>query len=394
MYTYVDIEGDLERLVAMLQTTIRALPVGSDGEFLKRFQLRKHLEILGLDGLLAFGFSSTKDKKNFHNRSYLAFRAPPRGLLRSHKAHPFEVIAMSPKDADISFEYDLPLKKWLDVIEDLIRSVDDTVAAKLEEELSGTVPNTSIPWARIIAKLETRLFGVIRINSNKQLRVEGETLKIPHTEFVIGMDGFAFVLDEIQKQTRISVQTEGSLQVLKFPLPLPGDFSVYELAVVADTGTDRLYLTSSKQFLRQCLDANGAVKKAPMFQQATRAIPMRGNSFVYVSPRVQAEVAKIARHVIDSTPSLQTFGPLVEGYLSLFLPDAGVPIAGMSVLQNSGIYSVSNMSSSHKMTLLGMSLPAVYALAAVGLYINHVDNAEDVQTTAFESKAPDPSLTE
>ncbi len=369
IYSFVDIEGDLERLIDLISNSIQALPKDRDTDRLKSLDLQKYLKILGLDGLQAVGFSSIRREKGFHNRSVLSFRPPPRGLFQTRKAHTFSVPRMGPANADFVFEIDINLRNAIDVIEKIVASVDPAAGREWHREINKKIPQATITWKQLIAHLDTRVFGIVRINSNRRLQVPDIPIPLPHVEFVLGFDGAADLLNKVPLLQQMPTVQEGPLRIVSAPMRPPGDLSIYNIAVAADTKIKRLYFTTTKTFLNECLNADGRLTKQSHFKQAVTNLPTTGNSFFYMSPNVQNEMNILVTQAIHFTPNLKKLAPLIRAYLSLIAPDAGVPIAGVSMTKKDGVYAVSNMTSSHKMSLLSMNLSGIYAvLFIVGIF--------------------------
>ena len=125
VFAYADVDGDLSALADQLDQLIKRVGQASPDLHLERINARRILGQLGLDDLLAFGLSSTKDGKVFHNKAFLQQRGQRRGLLLLTGAEPrdLESIRQAPGDADLVFETDLKLKSLFDVGESILKDV-------------------------------------------------------------------------------------------------------------------------------------------------------------------------------------------------------------------------------------------------------------------------------
>jgi hypothetical protein len=70
VFMYADIEGDLPLGAEYLDRIVKRLGKASPELHLDRINVRRLLQQLGLDNLLAFGLSSTQGNNVFHNKAF------------------------------------------------------------------------------------------------------------------------------------------------------------------------------------------------------------------------------------------------------------------------------------------------------------------------------------
>lgn len=402
VFMYADVEGDLSAGADYLDRIIERTKKVSPDLKLDRIHVKRLLEQLGLDQVLAIGLSSTQDGKIFHNKSFLHHGNPRRGLLLLTGVPPreLEVARQAPADADMVFESDVRLKTLFALIEAIIKDVAGSEAKKLLAGLDGKLSDTSIGIRQLIGHLDTRLVGVLRIDPRRSFVVpsKGDTLTIPGIDLLLSVDNMALLFDELQKSLGkipgAMAATDGDLQLIEMDVPIPGAVGLKPL-LAKDRTSGRLFFATSRTFLKEFLADKTAAKKqlaaAPDFKRATAGFLEQANGLTYMSGTFLGKFADFVRPLGKKDKDVQTG---IDFFLD-FLPEAGIPFATQQVNLPDGLYYASNSTASHKSTIFPGLAAAPLALAGAGaaFLVAGVRNYGRASKAAAEVASPftDPS---
>jgi len=362
VFAYADVDGDLSALADQLDQLIKRVSTVSPELHLERIKARRILGQLGLDDLLAFGLSSTKDGKVFHNKAFLQQRSPRRGLLLLTGAAPrdLESIRQAPGDADLVFETDLKVKSLFDLGESILRDIRGSDAKDWLDGLDEKIPGTSLTLRRTIEQLDTRLVGVMRVAvpEGLSLTTDGNGFTKPVAlDLLIAVDNMAVLFDAIEGLLRpipskgpIRFSQDGDLRLIETDVPVRGIVGLKPV-LAKDTKTGRVFLATSVAFVKEFLSDKAAAGKrlgdAPEFKIATAGF-LKANGFSYLSGTFFPKLARILA-AFGKDDAEEQAG--IDLFVSL-LPDGGSPFAAQQVNLPDGLYFASNSPHSHKTMLL------------------------------------------
>jgi hypothetical protein len=395
VFLYADVEGDLSAGAAYLDHLLEKANKAFPDLKLGRIRAKHVLEQLGLDQILALGLSSTQDGKVFHNKTFIRYGNPRRGLLLLTGAPPreLEIAKQAPGDADIVFETDLRLKSFFDLVEAIAKDVAGDQAKDLFANLDDKIPGTALGLRRLIEQLDTRLLGVLRVDFDRSFVVpaEGKNLTVPGFDLLLGIDNMAVLFDAIEGSLRqipgVTASTDGDWQYLEVDASIPG--ATWLKPVLAkDKKTGRLLLATSRAFMKEFLSDKRAAKKqlaqAPDFKGATAGFEPRANGLSYMSGAFLAKLARFLQPLGKEDSQVQTG---IDFFLD-FLPEAGIPFATQQVNLPDGLFYTSHSTTSHKSTIFPALVATPFvACAAAAVLIPAMERASRKATAAKIRKA-------
>ena len=370
VFLYADVDGDLSAGAAYLDHVLERLGKASPDLKLDRVNATRLLGKLGLDRVLAVGLSSVQDGKTFHNKSFLHYGEPRRGLLLLTSAPPrdLDILRQAPGDVDIAFESDLKIKSFLDVMEAIVQDVAGSKAKELLASLDEKLAGTPLSIRQVLRQLDTRLLGVLRVDPKRSFVVpsKGQNITIPGVDFLLGIDNLAMVfdayVDSLAKVPGVTRGLDGDLTFVEMDIPLPGATGLRPV-FAKDRLTGRLYLATSRDFIHAFLADKTAAKKhlaeAADFKKATQGFQGRCNGLSYMSGAFLSKVADFVRPLVKDDDKMKTG---LDFFLEL-LPEAGIPFAAQQVNLPDGLLYLSNSTTSHKSTLFPAMLATPLAVA-------------------------------
>jgi len=373
VFLYADIDGDLSAGAAYLDHVLERLGKASPELNLDRVNAKRLLDTLGLDRVLAVGLSSVQEEKIFHNKSFLQYGEPRRGLLLLTGAPPRELdlLHQTPGDVDVAFETDLKIKSVFDLVEAIVQDVAGSQAKDLFASLDEKLAGTSLSIRQVIARLDTRLLGVLRVDPKRSFVVpsKGQDITLPGIDLLLGIDNLALVFDAyvgaLGKVPGVTRGLDGDMEFVEMDVPLPGATGLRPV-LAKERKTGRLYLATSRGFIHEFLSDKTMTKKslasAADFKKATLGFQGRCNGLSYLSGAFLTKVANVVRPLVKDDDKMKTG---LDFFLEL-LPEAGIPFAAQQVNLPDGLFYLSNSTTSHKSTLFPALVSVPLAIAGAG----------------------------
>jgi hypothetical protein len=368
-YAYADIQGDAERATDFLLTLLRDLPGFPIEQSVSRLNATSLVRILGLHDVKAIGLSSYQSGEHYHNRGFVHHTGAREGLLELFGAEPeaFELGSIAPVDADLVWEQQINLRALVDIVRELGELGVGMSPEELDEVLSERLLDLDVTLGQVVGALDTTAGLILAVDESRSLRVPGESMWFPYTDFLFRIDGLAQLADAIIDRAAsdpliATEQTETSV-IIRPAFSLPPPWTAYEPSVVKEIATGRMYVVSSPAFLEKCLSTTNGVKRSPDFVRAFEDLPASGNGLAYVSPRMTRQMhALLDRLIATGGSSVST------SIVRFFLPDVGYPAGWVMENKPDGLLVTSNTPSSHKSTLLTLGFAALLpAIAVVGV---------------------------
>jgi hypothetical protein len=368
VYAYADIEGDAERATDFLLTLLRDLPGLPTGQSVSRLNASSLVRILGLHDVKAIGLSSYESGDHYHNRGFVHHTGAREGLLKLFGAEPqaFELSSIAPADADLVWEQQINLSALVDIVRALGELGVGLSPEELDEVLSERLLDLDVTLGQLFAALDTTVGLILAVDESRSLRIPGESLWFPYTDFLFRIDGFARLADAIAERAAfdplIAIEQTERWVIIRPALSLPPPWTAYQPSVVKEIATGRMYVVSSPAFLEECLSTVNGVKRSAGFVRAFEHLPASGNGLAYVSPRMTRQMHALLDRVIAAGGS-----SISTSIARFFLPDVGYPAGWVVENTRDGLLFTSNTPSSHKSTLLTLGFAALLpALAVVG----------------------------
>ncbi len=369
LYAYVDIDGDAERAADFLLSIARDLPTPPRSGDSRRLGAANLVRALGLDNLRAVGLSSYEKTPLYHNRTFIRYTGPRKGLLKAFGDEPaeLELKTIAPRGADLVWEQQINLKVLIDIVRTLGERGIGASPARIDELLAEPLFDLDITIGEVIDRLDTTAGLILEVDKARVMRIPGESFWFPFTEFLFQIDGLGDLVDAIATKAAgspfIRADRTNQWLIIRPRIELPPPWNAYEPSLIKDIETGRMYVVSSPDYLTRCLLQESDLTATADFERAFDELPTIGNGMVFVSPQLTREMhAALDRVINDRGSSIATT------IVRFLLPDAGLPIGWVGVNRNDGVLLTSNSSSSHKSTLITLGyvalLPAIAVLGA------------------------------
>ena len=366
VYTYVDVDGDPERVAEFLVSLLRQVPSLGLGPEISASNL---VRILGLDKIHAIGLSSYKDGTLYRNRSFIYHSGSKEGVLKVFGAEPkaFDLEAVAPEGADLVWEQQLNLKVLIDVVRALAERGIGASPQRIEETLEQRLLGLDFTVGQLVERLDTTAGLVIEIDEKRIVRVPGEAVWFPYIDFFFQIDGLGELVDAVEKRAAfdpfIRADRTARWVTIGPAIALPAPWNAYDPSLIKDRASGRVYLVSRPEYLEESLAAKSRVTDNPEFVEAFDGLPNAANGMLFLSSRLTREMHAIVDRTINQSGASP--GTTVARFM---LPEAGFPLGWVGANQPDGLFFSSNSSSSHKSTLLTFGfaamVPAILVAAA------------------------------
>jgi protein-disulfide isomerase len=406
MFLYADVDGDLSAGADYLDGLLARLGKRHPDLHLERVRAKHILEQLGMDQVLALGMSSTKDGNAFHNKTFLHYGNPRRGLVLLASAPPREreLPKQAPVDVDIAFESDLKIKSLVALIRAIVTDISGEASKELFAGLDEKIPGTSLSLRQLVEHLDTRLLGLLRVDYTRAFVWPGGGSKVtvPGVDLLLSVDDMAILFDALAGMVRsfpgVTQKINESLAWIEFDPAIP-DAAWLRPVFAKDLKTGRLFVATSKAFIDEYLAGKTGTKKAladaPDFKRATTGFMAKSNAMSYMSGAFLEKLARFVRPLAEQDQDMKDGIDILLG----LLPEPGIPFAAQQVSMQDGLYYASYATSSHKSTLATALVTGPVALAGavaaistagIGRYLRASKAAAKVEAP-FEEGLPSES---
>ena len=364
LYGYVDIDGDVVKLLGTVQGIAREVSRAQPGAaMLAQQDLPALGALLGLTDVKAIGFSSVPDGSGFfRNNAFLYTGGERHGLMAAlgGKPGPFKHLAMAPADTSFYTESELDLGVIYKTLKEVATKVGGEKAGnELENALKKAGEAATFSILDLIHGFKGHSSVVLRVDSTKTMRTPGpQGVTLPSFALLVTVEGIGGVVEpSLTEAQRVFRRTEmGTAHVYEptQPMPLPE----LKPAFIIDGST--LYFTTSLPFFGECRAQKSGLAQVPEFQQALARVGQEGNGLTYVSPKVFGDLKKI----LELNPQLPPEPKSVLGFVLNSLPATDRPLIALRVNTDDGVLFRSYMNRSLKQDVAGV---AVYNPVSVGL---------------------------
>jgi hypothetical protein len=270
-------------------------------------------------------------------------------------------------DADLVWEQRINLRALVDIVRALGELGVGMSPEELDELLSERLLDLDVTLDQVFAALDTTAGLILVMDESRSLRVPGESMWFPYTDFLFRIDGLAQLADAMADRAAsdpfIAMEQTETWVIMRPAFSLPPPWTAYEPSVVKEIATGRMYVVSSPAFLEKCLSTTNGLEGSAEFSRAFEHLPASGNGLAYVSPRMTRQMhALLDRLIATGGSSIST------SIVRFFLPDIGYPAGWVVANTDDGLFFTSNTPSSHKSTLLTLGFAALLpALVVVGV---------------------------
>ncbi|MBN2495793.1 MAG: hypothetical protein JXR96_14470 [Deltaproteobacteria bacterium] len=392
VFVYADLDGDVERISTFVAELIDEIEKQDPDPDLARIDVPKLVGMLGLNPVKAIGLSSVRDGAVFRNKAVIQYPGPKQGFMRllGDKARPFETPAWAPADADLVMEQDVNYKEAFSAVESMIRHVMGDEAGQVLSELDQPIPEMHVSLRQIFDKLDTRIVLVLRVHADRMLAVPGESFRFPYTELALGIDGLAFLFDDLVESfgavPAIRVEAGEEYHSIQITTPLPGELAIYKPVLAKDKKTGRVFLASSLDLLREFRPGPEALGSTAGFLDAAKGLPVTGNGLTYVSGDFAGKVSDWIKELCKGDEDLRVVHKIAQD----LLPEPGLPMASVNAVLPDGLFFASNSYTSHKTTIVFLTylnpmLLGTMASIAIPAFVSYQTRAE---AAAIEAEVP------
>ncbi len=311
-FAVIDTKGEIEKagnsIADLLATGFNSAMGGTGTPPMDFHALMKRLGLYDIDGFGLSSWQATSDPFH-HSRMFLYAPRERQGLLKVFgppTATPFlTATELAPADADIVMESNFDVKS----VYDLIRSyVQDVGGQSAVAQMDATMKQPMAPGAKttvegLLNRLNTRYLFVARGDPSHSIPL-GPGATMPTVDFLIGIDGLADVVDELEpiltSMLPGKTATKNGMKTITLDLGLPPP---YQLVFVADPKSKRLYLASRDSFTDDTIFGKGArLNTSADFKAATAGLPDKGSGLSYLSQKGQTTIVQIAKQAMTMMP--------------------------------------------------------------------------------------------
>lgn len=296
LYGYVDIEGDVLKLMEALQGILgEAGKADPNMAMVAKQDLKEIATMLGLADVKALGVSSVPDGTGFfRNKMFLYTGGERRGLMAAvgGKPGPLKHAKLAPADAAIFAESEMDVGVVYKTLKDVVAKVaGEPVGNQLEEALKKAGEMATLSFLDLIYGLKGRTALVLRVDAEKTWRLPGrESFVLPAMSFLAAVDGVGQVVkSSLEQAPMLQRSAVGGLEIFELKGQLP--FEGVRPVLVLDGTT--LFVATSLEFFDECRKQTGGLEQTAEFQQAVGRLGKESNGMTFVSPRFFTAVRRV-----------------------------------------------------------------------------------------------------
>ena len=371
-FTYVDIDGDFASLGAIGDQFLRIVRKETPA-IPKELSAAKIIDALGLNCVKAVGMSSRGLGKDlFHNRALIYMPDGAKGVMKlfGGKAAPLQITSFAPADAGMAMQMEISFSALLETVEGVIKATGQSdLQGQYNLVLSMPVPGLSMSIGELIAKLNTRIMVVLRIDEGKKLSIPGAPVEIPGIQVMIAFDDIDFVMQPLLamlgENDAVAVEKGDGFTIISPNAPMPGDLAYFKPALYHDQKNKRIILTSHLEMAKSAGKGNSLVGNED-FKKATAGLPVEGNGLSYITPQCLKAFVEFYGGLMEQT--IKTSGApgaaeeMIKAVFSL-MPLPSAPVASIYANVPEGMLFMSNMNENHKHTLVQAAVVPITFIA-------------------------------
>lgn len=361
LYGYVDVDGDVERLAAMLSGLLESIAETSPEAAMLRQDVGAIAGDLGLTDIKAIGLSSVATSTGFRNRAFFYTPGGRHGLLAGlgGTPGPFAHVQLAPAGADIFFESEADLPAVYAALRQVVGRVGgDMLVQMLEEQLKTLGNEAGISVYDLIQRLKGRVAGVVQLDDTKTITIpDDQPVTIPSVSLLLRIDGLAPALEPLLAQLPMLQKTEQDGRVV---YAFGGEVPVVGWQPLVVLEGEALFIVSSPEFFAKCLAKTDRLSKVPAFTKALAELGAQGNELAYVSPSLFAKLRRIPELNPEMTADTRRMFDLV----TRDFPTGDAPLVSIRVNLPDGVLYRSLRNTSLKQELV---LAAVYNPVTIGM---------------------------
>jgi Tfp pilus assembly protein PilE len=363
---------------------------GKDADGLKAFDFVYGLiKDSGLTEVSGIGLSSIAVDANLNHSKFVLhhYQGKNSGVIwrmLEGKPHELTFLKMLPPSTAAASFSDFKLKALWDWVKKEAAASDMPKVKEFILALEPMLLQKGIPLDAILNSIDNMGFVVMLDNNKKSLIPLGaQPLEIPEPGLALVLsvkDDTIFNL--LQTKLTFAVKSEDpavkKLQIPLPPLPVPIAPVILQkdgLLIIASNNSvvDAMFAAKEK--------GDGLIASAD-FKKLSANIPMEGNSFRFVSPRLMQTIMDVQKKTLELAKAQDTEKSIIIKLLNMFTKD----MATFGVLQNTDegmIYTFNHTMNMENIILLPVTAPAaIVAAIAIPNYLTAVQKGKQKATLA------------
>ncbi|MEM0967427.1 MAG: hypothetical protein AAGJ81_14870 [Verrucomicrobiota bacterium] len=370
-YAFIDLTDEPEKLGETLNAAVSSMQESVPGMPPLPLNFVQVMDVLGLSALDAIGMSSNQIGEDFfHNRSILYFPEGVKGLFRvfGDSAGPFDSVELAPADADLVLEFSYEPT----VLRDTVLAVADALAGPIGRGAVAAPLSRGLPQlgGRTINQLfesaGNRMILILDLDLEKPLYVGGFA-GFPTPKMLLVVDGALELVESMKPAVAPHPSLNWEETTTGFEITsneiAPPPFDFLNPVITGDRATGRMIFATNPEFLNSCLGSDPKLRDSEAFKTAANFLPPEGVSFTYATPELIEGIKQAVETSMAMTPGRDLrFNTL----LTALIPPLPQPIASVSTVGPEGIYTASNLNTSHRTTVANLAIQPAALLAGVG----------------------------
>ncbi|MBN2339894.1 MAG: hypothetical protein JXX29_12040 [Deltaproteobacteria bacterium] len=394
VYSYMDIEGDVEKAAELVNELIAAVNEIPQ-KYKARFDAVKIARALGMTDVQAVGMSSYALEGRYINKSFMKTAYPRTGAMQffGGDPHPLEILQLAPKDAVIAYEYDANLAAVLESVYMVLTDIlDEGELQKLNDHLDSEILPGTLTYRALAEQLKTKIMATMVVHPTRTMKIPDSDIELPYMEGFICADNMGFLMDILVEKSKalplFSIWEDQTWQRLGVAEFLTEELLDYRPVVWRNKETQRVYIATSAPFLEERIMGRDGLETDDTFTALAAPLPIEsGNSLVYVSPKVFEYIVTS----VDASLAKEPKAASIRKVIDILFKQVSPGQVWMSQNTPDGIYQISNSPFSHKATLLGsMYINQFYWISALAGMVSFV--AEEAFRDAFQMGRESPPL--
>lgn len=363
-YAYMDLTLEAENLGRVLTDIATKVRTSMPNVPALPLDFEKFMDATGFSGLDAVGMSSRElEDGYFHNRSILFFPEGVSGFFKvfGEMPHPFDSLDLAPATADLVAEISYRPGE----IRNTVLAIGDSLAGAfgrgvIEAQLARPVPELGFRSPdQLIDSIGNRIIVILDFHADESLP-GGPWGSVPKTDILVAIDGITDLVESLkptleQHPSAEWVDTDTGFEIRSND-PVPPPYDYLQPIIVADTQTKRLFLTTNRAYLEECLQNANKLKNTDEFRQAANLLPSDGVLFSYVSPEYSETVIRVMENMVSQNPMLEA--EFID-FIKMLVPSIPRPIASVTTVGPEGLYTASNLNYSHRTTVASLAVQPV-----------------------------------